>query len=111
MTTLTTWEELIFLVHSDKEFQKEVDKMLVEVIMLGAERSYLEEQRTAETFEIKYRKELVLEVSGYVCKKKLTEERSLGQVTWKSSLTATLHKSKKQLLKMYHLNEYQQREQ
>jgi hypothetical protein len=66
-------EELIFLVHSDKEFQKEGEKMLVEVIMLVAEHSYLEELRTAETFEIKCRKELVLEASGYVCKKKLTE--------------------------------------
>jgi len=77
VTTLTTWEELIFLVRSDKEFQKEGDKMLVEVIMLAVERSYLEQLRMAETFEIKCRKELVLEVSGYVCKKIDRRKKSL----------------------------------
>jgi hypothetical protein len=36
--------------------------------MLVAECSYLEELKATETFEIKYRKELVLEMSGYICK-------------------------------------------
>lgn len=67
--------------------------------MLVAECSYLEELRAAETFEIKYRKELVLEMSGYICPPPPPQKKDRGKKSLTNDMEEQLDSNTSQIQK------------